>query len=215
MTKHLMCSALAALLGVGLTTTFTEANSLADPGFEDPGLYTADGPPFVGSWEAFTGSANAFSAHATTDPRTDTGHASISILGDDNSFAGVFQDVVVTPGLLVEASVWQKTPDSGLLGVAPEFRIEWRDAAGLELSRVTNDGVIPTNDYTLLEVSGVAPAGAAFARFTFAVQTFGGEPDGGASNSGTIFLDDASVRIPEPTAAVLALLALAPLARRR
>ncbi len=200
-----------AMASIALSSSLASANSLTDPGFEDPAKYTFDGAPFIGFWEGFAGSALASSSHSTVMPNNGTGHSDLSILGDDNSFAGVFQDIAAAPGQQVDGSMWHKTPDLGTLGVATEFRIEWHDAGGGEVSRVTNDGVIPTNAYSLLSVGGIAPAGTTAARLVYAIQTFGGEPDGGVSSSGTVFLDDASlVAIPEP--ASIALMGLAGLA---
>ena len=197
------------------TSQLQAANQLTDPSIEDP--LTFDGPPFVGFWEGFAGSANASSINDTTMPRTGPGHATIAILGDDNSFAGIFQDLPISDGQPVSASIYHKTPDTGVLGVAPEFRIEFRDAGGNELSRVENNGVVPTDSYTIVDVAGAAPAGSAFARMVYAVQTFVNEPDGGASNSGTVFVDDAFMMVvPEPTSvALLGLGGLALVAWRR
>lgn len=211
MKKHLVTCGLAALLSfVGLSAQAT--NQLTDPGFEDPLLYTFDGPPFVGFWEGFSAGGAASSGHDTTFPLNGTGHSTLSILGDDNSFTGVFQDIPVLAGGQVDGSIWHASPDSAL-GVGSEFRIEFHDAGG-EIARVTNDGNVPTATYSQISVGGVAPAGTVSARLVYAIQTFGGEPF--PTNTGTVYLDDASLTgIPEPTAAIMALLGLAPLARRR
>ena len=53
------CIWMAAMLGgvAIFTERSTAQNLLVNPGFEDP--ITQDGPPFVGSWEGFNGSAGA------------------------------------------------------------------------------------------------------------------------------------------------------------
>ena len=78
-----------------------------------------------------------------------------------------------------------------------------------------NNGIVPGATYEMFSVSGTAPAGAVAARFVYAVQTFGSEQDGGATNSGFINVDDISVTIPEPSAATLFGLGLVGLLLRR
>jgi hypothetical protein len=145
-------------------------------------------------------------------PRTGTLHLSLSIVGVDNTYAGAFQDVLVTPGTNYTFSGWHKTPSSPLdLGV--EARIEWRNSgSNSEISRTPNLTTPPTSDYSQFMLSGVAPAGADSARVVYAIQTFGGEP----TNTGTVFVDDVSFVVPEPASVGLAVIAgIALLATRR
>src|SRR5439155_17515240 len=60
--EHLMQCARFAFLAALVAAVFcsgrvTAQNLLTDPSFENPVLFTQDGPPFVGSWEAFNGGA--------------------------------------------------------------------------------------------------------------------------------------------------------------
>ncbi|MEQ8847316.1 hypothetical protein [Botrimarina sp.] len=209
MTRLLGFSAL--LLAVALGGPALGQNNFGDPSFE--GAITYDGPPFVGVWEGFSGSAGASATNDTTNPLSGSQHANLSILGDDNSFAGVFQDVVgLGAGTEITFSGFHAI--GGMADVGVEFRIEWRDSVmGTEISRTPNSTTAPTStDYEPFSLTSTVPAGADSGRFVYAVQTFGGEP--GPSNTGTIFLDDL-VATPEPTAALLASLGLIPAMLRR
>lgn len=197
--------AVAMLAMVVVTCQMSLANQLTDPGFEDPNAYVNNGV-FFGEWEPFDNGGNTSSIHDTTMPRNGTGHANLSIMGDDNSFAGVFQSIVANPGEEYSGGFWHKNPNTAQLGVNTEVRIEWHDAGGGEIGRVENNSNFPGQDYEWVPVAGIAPAGAVEARLVYAIATFGGEQDGGGSSTGTIFLDDAEL-IPEP--ASLALLAMA------
>ena len=201
-----------AFIGIALASGASQGQNLfANPGFEDP--ITFDGPPFVGFWEGFSAGGNAFAANSGTNPQSGALHAEISILGDNNSFAGVFQDV---PGLAagqeVTFSGWHAR-GSAVLDVGIEFRIEWRDSVGnLEISRTANMTAAPgSSAYELFSLTSTVPAGADSARAVYAIQTFGGD---GPTNSGTVYLDNMSF-VPAPSA--LGLLAAGGLvaARRR
>jgi len=185
--------------------------SLANGGFEDP--VTTDGPPFVGSWEAFTSGGGALAGNSTSTPRSGAKALSLSIDSVDSAFAGVFQDVAnLTPGTPVTFSGFHMTPSAPLdLGV--EIRIEWRNSTtNVEVGRTPNLTTPPTGQYSPFSLSSTVPAGANSARVVYAVQTFGPEP----SNTGTVFVDDVSF-VPEPSAGLLVLggLGLASLRRRR
>jgi len=184
---------------------------LANAGFEDP--VTTDGPPFVGSWEAFTSGGGALAGNSTAMPHSGAMNLSLSIDRVDNGFAGVFQDVPnLTPGTPVTFSGFHMTPSTPLdLGV--EVRIEWRNSTtNAEVSRTPNLTTPPTGQYSPFSLSSTVPAGANTARVVYAVQTFGPEP----TNTGTVYIDDVSF-VPEPSAGLLVLsgLGLASLWRRR
>lgn len=205
---------LAALVAVALASSQAAAqNLLTDPSFEDPSKYTADGPPFVGSYEAFNGGAGTFSVNDTLGPRTGQRNAHLGIDNSNNNFAGFFQDV---PGLAAGQSIvysgWNKA-DSAPFGPGAEFRIEWRNSvSNTEISRTSNLDPGLTTDYTKFSRTEVVPAGVDTARVVYAIQTFGGTTD-----TGQVFLDDMSVtRVPEPsTVALLALAGAAGLGLRR
>jgi hypothetical protein len=174
----------------------------ANPGFEDP--VTSDGPPFVGSWEAFS-NAGSTSGNSTTTPRSGLQALNLAILNIDNTFAGAFQDVPsLVPGQIATFSGFNMSP-SIPLDVVPEVRIEWRNSVSdTEISRTANFSPVITSVYTPFAVVATVPAGADTARAVYAIQTF----TGGATNNGSVFIDDVSFDVvPEPTA--FALLGLA------
>jgi len=176
-------------------------NLLVNPGFEDP--ITNDGPPFVGFWEGFQG-GNAVSARGTDMPRNGEGHLALDISGDQ-TFAGAFQDVEgLSPGQLMNFSVWHKTLDDPFTLVS-EVRIEWRKTGEpAEISRTDNLLTPPTLDYSQVSVVAPVPAGADTARVVYAIQSFTND---GLADIGTVYVDDVSlVVVPEP--ASLALIAL-------
>lgn len=223
--RHLVTRSVAVLLAAGAAITAQAAhldnpNLLGDPSFEDPASLTADGPPFVGSYETFSLDGDQATGgdtvlHDTTMPRTGSGAVEIAIGSVANSFAGLFQDASFPSSLAgTQAwfSGWHKL--QGNTG-GTEARIEWRDSVNdVEISRTPNLTTSPAgSDYEEFIVSDTIPAGADTARLVYAIQSFGGVQDQ------TIFLDDVNFNIsgyvPEPSAAMLALLGLAPLARRR
>ena len=78
---------LAALTaGVSWCGRATAQNLLTDGSFENPALYTADGPPFVGSWEGFNGGAGTSSQNDAVSPRTGLRDAHLNITATNNSF---------------------------------------------------------------------------------------------------------------------------------
>ena len=183
------------LVGLVLASGASQAQNLfTNPGFEDP--ITFDGPPFVGFWEGFSAGGNAFAANSSMNPLSGSMHADISILGDDNSFAGVFQDVAgLAAGQEVTFSGWHAR-GSQVLDVGIEFRIEWRDSINnVEINRTPNSSTAPSSTaYEMFSLTGIVPAGADTARVVYAIQTFGGD---GPTNTGTVYLDDMNF-IPAP-----------------
>jgi len=204
--------ALTAGLLFSLATSTFAANLLSDPSFESP--ITFDGPPFVGSWEGFSGGPGSSSGNSAVFPRTGAQSLGLSINNTINTFAGAFQDV---PGLVAGSSFsldgWHATTSSPLsLGV--EIRIEWRNSvSNTEITRTPNATPIPTAAYTSFNLSGLVPAGADTARVVYAIQSFSTAPLG----NGNVFVDDMSFTIvPEPSSlALLGLGGLAFVAARR
>jgi len=174
------------------------ANQLVNPGFEDP--VTSDGPPFVGSWEAFNGGAGTSSNNSTTTPRNGLQDLRLAITNTDNTFAGAFQDVLVTAGSPALFSVWHMSPSSPL-DLTVEVRIEWRNSvSNTEISRTPNSNPVPTGAYSQFSLASTVPAGVDTARLVYAIQTFSGGP----TNNGIVFVDDAFYdAVPEPASVAL------------
>ncbi len=187
------------------------ANLFVNGGFEDPITY--DGAPFVGSWEGFNGSVNSAAFNNNVFARSGAQHAELNILGDDNSFAGVFQDVMVTAGSEYTFSGYHAIGIGAGLDLGIEFRIEWRDSGtDTEVSRTANQTVAPgSSAYEMFSLTATAAAGADTARVVYAIQTFGPEP----SNSGVVYLDDLSFTPAPGAGALLALGGIAAARRRR
>lgn len=201
-----------AAVSVGLIAGSAHANLFVNGGFEDP--ITMDGPPFVGFWEGFSAGGNAAVFNTNANPRSGAQNLQIQILGDDNSFAGVFQDVMVVAGGEYTFSGWHAIAPGAGLDVGIEFRIEWRDSGtNTEISRTPNMTMAPgSSAYEEFSLTATAAAGANTARVVYAIQTFGGD---GPSNSGVVYLDDL-VFVPAPgPAALLAVGGLIAARRRR
>lgn len=195
-------------LFVALTTAVswcrhaTAQNLLTDPSFENPALYTADGPPFVGSWEAFNGGAGTSSQNDTVAPHSGARDAHLNITATNNSFAGFFQDVPVVAGLPYTYSGFHQSADPNPAGYVTEARIEWRNS--VSNTEVSRDQILPIAgaQYTPFSETVTAPAGADTGRVVYAIQTFS---DTGTSNTGNVFVDDVSMSLaPEPSTLALA-----------
>ena len=188
--KNLKLHAMAMLLAIAPAATSSSANLLVNSGFEDP--VTMDGPPFVGFWETFNAGPGSSANNSSAMPRSGAQHLEMSIVNTDNVFAGAFQDVLgVTPGVSTQFRLWLMTTSSPL-DAGVEFRIEWRNSiSGTEVSRTPNSTPIPTGVYTPFSLPAVVPVGADTARIVIAIETFGGS----ATNSGTVFVDDASFTV--------------------
>lgn len=208
MMKKMFATMTAAALGLALVAaTPASANLLVNPGFETA-PFVDDGSG-VGKWLPFGGSGIGLPTQSAIDSAMPlSGNNNAHLILDDiaNNFAGLFQEIAVSAGDVVTASIWHKSLSGATDG--SEFRIEWVDSGGGEISR---DQItpVPTTAYTQISLTDVvAPAGAVAAKMVYAIQSFGG----GASQD--IVLDDASY-VPEPASmALLGLGALAMLRRR-
>jgi hypothetical protein len=216
--QRLKFCAVAAIVAMMVAGSPAAANQFANPSFEDP--ITSDGPPFVGSWEGFSGNfggGSSSSSNSSVMPRTGAGHVNLTITSG-SGFAGVFQDVPgLTPGTPVIFSGWHQST-SLPVDITSEVRIEWRNSvSNTEVSRTPNLLPVASAAYSPFALPVLVPAGADTARAVYAVETFFGPMDP-PQNGGTVFIDDFSfIVIPEPAAVtllVLGCLGLAGLRRR-
>jgi hypothetical protein len=212
--KCISCVLLGSLVAVAISCPQASAqNLLTDPSFENPALFTADGPPFVGSWEAFNGGAGTFAVNDTLSPHSGSRDAHLNITATNNSFAGFFQDVPVTPGVLYTYSGFHQSANLNPVEYVSEVRFEWRNS--VSNTEVSRNQILPLAgpQYTPFSLTFAAPAGADTARVVYAIQTFS---DTGTVNTGNVFVDDLSVTgVPEPSTIVLAGLGGLALLRRR
>ncbi len=174
-------------------------NLLVNEGFEDPVTY--DGPPFVGSWEAFSGTfagGSVSSANSAVEPLSGAQHLEMTLTGTTQGFAGAFQDVAgLSAGQIATFGGWHKI-FSGNSG-GSEVRIEWRDSfADVEISRTPNFVPATTSTYEEFSLTATVPAGADTARAVYAIQSFTGVGDQ------RVFLDDMFFTVvPEPASLAL------------
>ena len=171
-------------------------NLLVDPSFET--VLTFDGPPFVGTWEGFSGGDGATAEFTIDMPRTGAQSLELNIENVANNFAGAFQDVFFGPGL--DGTMAWYSGYHMLVGDAggSEYRIEWRNSvAGTEVSRTQLAASPAGTGYEEFIIADMIPAGADSARIVYAIQSFGG-----ALNQ-QVYVDDLNfniegVTIPEP-----------------
>ncbi len=195
-------------------------NLLNNPGFESP-LGFDFSNPF--NWNGFFGGPAGVFLQAFNDtgatPRSGSNALVTTIRGAAgvtdgfNAFTGHVQIVQnLTPGTSYQFSVFARTNPRVLDGA--EFRIEWQNAAGQEVSR--NNSVISSllsSSYQQFSISEAAPAGAVRAALVLAVQS--GDHTGPIADTSVAF-DDASFQsIPAPAAATLLGLGGLLAARRR
>jgi len=191
---------IAIVLAAATLSASAGVNMFANAGFEDP--ITADGPPFVGSWESFSADGNQdtgldVARVSTSMPRSGAQSLELIIDNTPNVFAGVFQDVDgLSGGQMATFSGWHKSL-AGAGGI--EIRIEWRDSINdVEISRTANFVPTPGFEYEQFELEAEVAAGADTARVVYAIQSFGGVADQ------LIYVDDVSfVVIPAPGALAL------------
>ncbi|QDT70335.1 hypothetical protein MalM25_32820 [Planctomycetes bacterium MalM25] len=211
MKRHLLLALAAALT---LTTGVQASNLLNNAGFEDPlGFDFSD----VTNWNGFFGGppgafleafndtgAPAFAGAQALELTIEAGTFEGQPVNATNSFVGHTQSVPgVSEGDELVYSVWARNNASGLTGNV-EFRIEYRDGGGGEISRdqILLDGGL-TSEYQPFSVMGTAPAGTESVNVVMALATFNQD----VPHSHSVLFDNASLTssaIPEPTGLLLA-----------
>jgi len=203
-----------ALVAGALLCGNVGANELNNAGFEDPlGFDFSD----TSNWNGFFGGpAGVFlEAFNDTGAPANSGSQALELTIEGNqdtngfeSFTGHVQTVPgVSEGDSVLYSVWARNNDSALTGVV-EFRIEFRDASNVEISRAQIElQNLLTDVYAPYSVPGIAPAGTASVNAVLAVSSFNQD----VLHDHSALFDDASLivtRIPEPASAMLLALGL-------
>ncbi len=204
---------MGALTACGLVGT-ASANVLANPGFEDPVILPGAEVPGAADWSSFNG---AFTISSIVDT-PNSGDNSLKVFG----VAGVFQDFAASEGQTWNGGAWVRNPSNDLMGdgQVAAVNIEWLDGGLNQIDFISNGDFVgataPVDEWTLVTVTGEAPAGTAFARLTLITGDF--RPDLGAGGGAPRY-DDAffeQLVIPEPgSMALLGLGGLALFARRR
>lgn len=213
-----------AIATLGLVAGAAQAqgpNLLNNAGFESPLGFDFSN---LANWNGFFGGPAGTFLQAFNDtgatPYAGSQALVTTIRGVDgvttgfDAFTGHVQVVSsgITPGQAFELAVWARGNPNVLDGA--EFRVEWQDAAGVEISRVNYEvHTLLTSDYQRLAFESVAPANAARAAIVIAVQSF--YHTGNLADT-SVAWDDASFRtIPTPGAAALLGAGLLAMGRRR
>ncbi len=194
-------------------------NLLVNSGFEDAGLTGGDtfGAP---GWTDFGGATFTVHDSVLGSVGANSGTHAFKMFG--GSASGIFQQFAINPGETANGSVLMLNFSGDMManGQVAAVNIEWIQADGSTQSAITpfiSNGTFtaadaPVDVWTEQNITGVAPADAAFARFVLITGDFQPGGPGGAP-----FFDDAFFEVvPEPgSLALLGLGGLALLRRRR
>ncbi|QDU87965.1 hypothetical protein Pla175_13320 [Pirellulimonas nuda] len=203
------------------------ANQLVNPGFETPPIPAGGPPEYFGAtgWTDFGGGTYTVGSAVVTP---NSGAQSLKMFG---GASGVYQQFAATPGQLWDggAYVLNDAGDPMAGGQVAAVNIEWILADGVNqvpggagVGFITNGDTIsttPQGQWNLRPISGVAPAGTAFARFVLITGEFGGggmTGGGGAPKYDDAFFDIRPGQVPEPASlALVGMVAIGLVAARR
>ncbi len=214
---------LASMTLAGICATASAGfgpNLLNNAGFESPLGFDFSDPS---NWNGFFGGPAGTFLQAFNDtgaaPLSGSNALVTTIRGESlenpgfNAFTGHVQLVTgLTAGQEYELSLWART--NPLVNTGAEFRVEWQDAAGVELGRL-NFFVSPllTSEYQQFSFTDIAPANTVRANIVMAVESFN---NNGVFADTSVAWDDVSFRaIPAPGAVAVIGLGLLGAARRR
>lgn len=210
-------AAIASAAAVGLCAAGASA-VLVNPGFENPPV--AAGVEYFGApgWSDFGGGTFTQTSAVVTP---NTGNQSLKMFGNPS---GVFQTFPASPGEIWNGGVWMlnSSLDPILPGQIAAVNIEWLKADSspsaiipfISNGTFNAGGAAPLDTWTLLTITGTAPADAAFARLTLITGAFA-PADG--PGGGAVWMDDAFFEVvPSPgTLAFVGLGGIAAFRRRR
>ncbi len=114
--------------------------------------------------------------------------------------AGAYQDFGTTAGESFEGSVWALNDGADVMagGQVAAVNIEWLDATSTNIGTEFGTTLLSTDPmdvWTMLTVSGTAPAGTVFARLVVITGDFAG-PGGGAPRFDDAYFSRSVVPIP-------------------
>lgn len=220
--RNKLFQSLAAGAVLAMCSFGASANLLVNPGFELDPFGGAEQPGAGTGWSTFGAPFRVQQpGPGPTDPISSAGAHGGTVALKIFGLAGAFQDFTAAPGDSFDGSVWAINPNNADVlagGQVGAVNIEWLDSGGGLIDFAAGDQITsstPQDVWTLLSVSGTAPAGTATARFVIITGDFAG-PGGGAGR-----YDDASfdvAAIPVPAAVWLfgsGLVGLVGVARRR
>lgn len=220
MKNRMMLAAAGVLMASSAASAQIGPNLLNNAGFEDPLGFDFSN---LSNWNGFFGGPAGTFLQAFNDtgatPRSGNQALVTTVRGvagvttGFDAFTGHVQIVDgLTGGLTYELSVWART--NPIIMDGAEYRVEWQDASGVEISRVNADiSLLLTSDYQRFSITETAPAGAARAAIVIAAQSF---THRGAMADTSVAWDDASFRtVPTPGAAGLLVLGGLMAGRRR
>jgi hypothetical protein len=193
--KSVVGVALSLLLVVSVGSA--SANVLVNPGFESP-VIVQPPPEYYGAgdgWTSFGGGIYTIDAVVGVPPNS--GNQLLKLFG--GCCSGAWQQFPANPGETWNGGVWIRNDSLDPMGggQVAAVNIEWIAADGTtQISFISNGtftAASPQNVWTLQTITGVAPAGTAFARLVLITGDFQPGGPGGAP-----FYDDAFFELLPP-----------------
>jgi hypothetical protein len=191
-------SILLAVVSTAIMASPASANLLANPGFETPPVPA--GPlEYAGApgWNAF---GNVYTSGTLFGPAgPHSGSQGLKLFG--GCCSGVFQDFAASAGQTWDGGAWilNNSLDAMAGGQVAAVNIEWLDAATNQISFISNGTFTAASAqdlWSLQTISGVAPAGTAFARLVLITGDFLPGGPGGAPRYDDAFMDIRPVPVP-------------------
>jgi hypothetical protein len=182
-------SALGLAIALVLVVGPASANVLINPGFESPVIIQPP-PEYYGAgdgWTSFGG--GIFTIDALVGVPPNSGAQLVKMFG--GCCSGAWQEFAAVAGETWNGGVWMRNSSLDPMGggQVAAVNIEWHAADGTQIDFISNGtftAASPLDVWTLQTVTGIAPAGTAFARLVIITGDF--LPGGPA---GAPFYDDA------------------------
>jgi hypothetical protein len=197
--------------------TPASADLLTNPGFENAPFTGAEQPGAGTGWTSFNGAFRIQGQPPLGPAGAHGGTVALKVFG----VAGAFQQFAASEGQTWNGGAWviNDSLDPMAGGQVAAVNIEWIDANNNQIGFISNgtfnlvNGDAATQDvWRLKTITGVAPAGTAFARLVLITGDFQPGGFGGAPRFDDAFFEV----IPEPSSiALLSLGAIGLVARRR